>query len=229
MSYAVPPSPPVKVRPAAVNTATILLWLVVATQIIGVVLSLLPNEELDRAIEDFNRDHPNFTEENQAVFAIGGIISVVFAAVFAIGLGVLAIFLRRGSQPARIVTWVLGGLLAFCQVCGLAGTAISPSLSSNTQDGASSDLEEFGKLVQEHTPAWLTAASLALSAIALLALIAAIILLSLPASNDFFRKEQEVWVPPTDFTGGGGYPPPPPPAIPQNPMSPPPPPPAPPQ
>ena len=36
-----------------------------------------------------------------------------------------------------------------------------------------------------------------LTVVMLLALVAVVILLALPASNEFFRKEQEVWVPPT--------------------------------
>lgn len=228
MSYAVPPPP--KQRPSVVNAAAILLWVVVAAQVVSLILALLPNEELDRAIEQFNADHPDFQDESQAILVIGGIVGIALTAVIGIGLGVLALFVRRGSQPARIVTWVLGGIFALCQVCGLAGTAL-PMQGGGQTDGPGSELEEFGRLVEEHTPAWMSAASTLLTIVGLVGLLGAIILLALPAANDYFRKPAEVWVPPTANPGGptdGGFPPPPPPGTPPNPMAPPPPPPAPP-
>lgn len=225
MSYAVPPPP--KQRPSVVNTAAILLWVVVAAQVVSLILAFIPNEELDRAIEQFNADHPNFEEQSQAIFAVAGIVGIALTAVIGVGLGVLAVFVRRGNQPARIVTWVLGGIYALCQVCGLAGNALPTMQTGGQTDGPGSEPEEFARLIEEHTPAWLTTANTLLMIVALAGLLGAIILLALPVSNDYFRKPAEVWVPPTAYPGGG-LPPAPPPGTPQNPMAPPPPPPAPP-
>jgi hypothetical protein len=63
--------------------------------------------------------------------------------------------------------------------------------------------------------------NLTIDVIALIVMVTIIILLALPASNDFFRREQQVWVPPTDWSQGGGYPQVPPPAIPPGPPAPP--------
>lgn len=199
MSYAVPPPP--KTRPSAVDTASTLLWVVVATQVISLIVALLPNDKLSAALDEFNRDHPDF-QGSETFTLIAGIIGVGITTAIAVSLGVLAVFLRRGSQPARVTTWVLGGLLALCQVCGLAGTALSSSMSGNTDNA---EFDEYTRIIEENTPAWQTTANVILTLIALGALIAVIVLLALPASNDYFRKQQEVWVPPTDYPGGGGY------------------------
>jgi hypothetical protein len=51
----------------------------------------------------------------------------------------------------------------------------------------------------------MTTVSTVTNVLVLICLLLVIILLALPASNDFFRKEQEVWVPPTYPPVGGGY------------------------
>jgi MFS family permease len=217
MSYAVPPPP--KTRPSAVTTASTLLFVVVATNIISLIIALLPNDELSAALDEFNRNHPDF-QQSETITLIAGIVGISVTTLLAVGLGVLAFFLRRGSQGARITTWVLGGLCVLCSVCGLAGTAIGSSMSGN---GNNPDVEELTRIIEENTPAWQTTLSVALTLVNLVTLIAVIVLLALPASNDYFRKQQEVWVPPTDYPGGGGYgqtppmspPPGPPPAPPQ--------------
>src|SRR5690606_24856962 len=147
-------------------------------------------------------DHPNFEEQSQAIFAVAGIVGIALTAVIGVGLGVLAVFVRRGNQPARIVTWGLGGIYALCQVCGLAGNALPTMQTGGQTDGPGSELEEFGRLIEEHTPAWMTTANTLLMIVGLAGLLGAIILLALPASNDYFRKPAEVWVPPTAYPGG---------------------------
>jgi len=216
MAYAVPPPP--KTRPSAVDTASTLLWVVVATQVISLIVLLLPNDELSAALDQFERDHPDFEGAGGTITLIAGLVGVGLTTLIAVGLGVLAVFLRRGSQGARITTWVLGGLLALCSVCGLAGTALSSSMTG-TSDNA--DANELSRIIEENTPAWQATVSLIVNLVTLGALIAAIVLLALPVSNDYFRKEQQVWVPPTTFPGGGGYGQTPPPAPPSGPPPPP--------
>jgi hypothetical protein len=80
----------------------------------------------------------------------------------------------------------------------------------DTGGGTGPTPSEVEERIREALPGWLTPASTVVSVVAVVALIAVIILLALPASNDFFRKEQDVWVPPT-WPSEGGYPPPPPP------------------
>lgn len=219
MSYAVP-TPPPKVRPAAVQTAVWLMWAVVALSVISIALSFVPLPEVDRALEEFYAQHPEL--RNDAAIAIGEIGALSLTAIMAAAFAVLAIFVGRGSQPARITTWVVGGIVALCQFCGLASSLATPALlnSMPSNGDPSTDLAvEQAQLIARATPVWFTVASNAILVLSLLAVLVTIILLAVPKANEYFRKEEEIWVPPTG--SGGGYPQYPPPAIPQNPGAPP--------
>jgi hypothetical protein len=219
MSYAVP-TQPAKSRPGVVQAAVYLMWAVVALNVIGILLSFVPTPELDRALDDFYAQHPELN--TSAATTLGNIGSIVFSVAIAIAFAVLAIFVGRGSQPARITTWVIGGVLALCQGCGLLSSLAAPALLENVSAGGDPNAElavEEARIILDNTPGWLTAVTSVMSILALLAILAVIILLAVPRANEYFRKEEEVWVPPTG--SGGGYPQFPPPAIPQNPGAPP--------
>jgi hypothetical protein len=219
MSYAVP-TPPTKVRPAAVSTAVWLMWAIVALNVISIALSFVPLPELDRALDEFYAQNPEFRDD--AVMAIGEIGALSLTVVMAGAFAVLAIFVGRGSQPARITTWVVGGIVALCQLCGLGSSLATPALleSMPTGEDPAADLAlEQARLVARATPVWYTVVSNAILILSLVAILLVIILLAVPKANEYFRKEEEVWVPPTG--SGGGFPQYPPPAIPQNPGTPP--------
>jgi hypothetical protein len=223
MAYAVPPDPQAKQRPTSVTVAVALMYGVLVAQLIGVIISFLPNPELQAAIDDFVADHPEFsgsTGTDPASMAIG----LLIPAVVIIGFGVLAFFVGKGSRPARIVTFVLSGLGVLCLGCVQLFTAALPSLLSGAA-GSSEDEQvqtaaDFIDLVALHTPDWQETLSTALGWLSLLALILVIILLAVPSANEYFRKQEQVWVPPT-APPGGGWPQVPPPGTPQNPPYPP--------
>jgi hypothetical protein len=213
MSYTVA-QPPAKPRPTVVRTAVLLMWATVAMQLVTLVLSLLPNEQLSAALDQYYQDHPELGGaggSNAATTTITVGIELLIIAGFA----VLAIFVSRGAQPARIITWVLSGLAVLCLGCGSLVNAIVPSLLSADTSGQGAAAAELLDLIRANTPDWIYYLSSAMNILVVLALLAVIILLALPASNDFFRREVELWVPPT--APSGGYPQMPPPAIPQNP------------
>ena len=125
---------------------------------------------------------------------IGVVVGSVFYVLLAVGFGVLGMFVSRGKNVARIVTWVVAGLVVLCCGCTLLGTSFGTAMLSGFGDAASQDvLDEIAAA----TPAWLSVSTIVVGLLILLALIAVIVLLTMPASNDYFRKEQEVWVPPT--------------------------------
>lgn len=210
MTYAIP-GPSAKQRPAAVRVAVMLLWLIVALQVVGIGLAFVPTPELDRALDEFYQQNPPPEGTDTAIAfgsAVGIGVSLVIAAVFAI----LAVFLARGSQPARITTWVFGGIVALCQGCLVTASLAAPALLSSMTGTGDPDAEraaEEARIVLDNTPAWLTVATAAIGVLSVLALIVAIILLAVPAANEYFRKEQEIWIPPTTGAGGGfpQYPP----------------------
>ena len=107
-----------------------------------------------------------------------------------------------GRNPARIVTWVVTGLFGLCCGCsdvlGAIGTAIP--IDSQTPTGS------VNSAVAATRPGWYTAGNLAASIALVVVCLVVIVLLALPVANDYFRREQETWVPPAWPTApGGGY------------------------
>jgi hypothetical protein len=215
MSYTVAQPPPAKPRPTVVKTAVLLMWATVVMQLITMVLSLLPNDQLSAALDQFYRDHPEMGGGTGGSSAATTTITVGIELLIIAGFAVLAVFVSKGAQPARIITWVLSGLAVLCLGCGSLVSAIAPSLLSADTSGQGEAAADLLELIRANTPDWIYYVSAAMNILVVLALLAVIVLLALPASNDFFRKEVELWVPPT--APAGGYPQMPPPAIPQNP------------
>jgi MFS family permease len=201
MSYAVPVQPG-RSRPTVVSVAVMLLWAVAALRVISIALGFVPTPELDRLMEQFNGDNAVATGG-----VLGQVVSVVVGLILAAAFAVLAIFVGKGNQPARITTWVLGGIVALCMGCGLIGSVAAPSLLNSltsTGDAQADQAVEQAQAILDATPAWLTAALNAVGVLSVLALLGAIIVLAVPSANEFFRKEEQVWVPPTG--PGGGFP-----------------------
>jgi hypothetical protein len=218
MTYAIP-GPPAKQRPAPVRIAVLLLWAVVILNVVSVGLGFVPTPELDRAMDDFNRANPELATDD-SLTTISAVIGAVVLGIVTIALAILAVFVGRGSQPARITTWVLSGILVLCQGCGLIATAAAPALVNSMAGSGNADSEvlaEQTRIITENTPAWLTAATTVIGVLSVIALIAVIILLAVPAANEFFRKQDEIWVPPTTPGTPGGFPQYPPPAMPPGP------------
>lgn len=199
MSYTVVPSAP-KHRPVTVAAASVLLFIVAAAQLatIGVSLATLG------PMQDVYADAYAGTDVGDVVVTsvkVAIFVSVAIYVLLAVAYVVLGIFVARGNNPARIVTWVVTGLAVLCSVCGLVGGATGGALSGLGANSAQTDLPDPQQLTDELNaalPGWLPAVSTTLSVLTLLMLIAIILLLALPGSNGYFRREAEVWVPPTD-------------------------------
>jgi hypothetical protein len=201
-----------KRRPATVTAASALLYLCALIEVVALVLSVLAFSRYSSVLNQQFAGTPEAQLMNTGI-VIGLIIGAVIPALFAIGTAVLGLLVSKGRQPARIVTWVLAGISVLCYGCQLGGAALSSSLNG-VAGTTTPQAEAIQQRLAESIPAWQTAVATVTTVIVLLALVAVIILLALPASNDFFRKEQEVWVPPT-WPGDNGLPPvPPPPADP---------------
>jgi hypothetical protein len=226
MSYSVV-QPGAKKRPAVVSAATALLYVSAALLLIQAVLAFLQVGPIRRVVNDFYADRPEEQAAASAGFLIGIIATGVVFVLIAVALVVLGRFVGKGKQPARIITWVLAGLGVLCLGCGVAAGAISSSLGSSL--GSTPDSEALTQAMADVVPEWQNTVGTVLQILSLIILVVVIVLLALPAANDFFRKEQEVWVPPTAWPGdpSGGVPPyqPPGPGTPPPPYNPPPPPP----
>ena len=90
-----------------------------------------------------------------AVARIGGIVSGVLGLLLAAGFVIVALFDLRGSNAARIVSWVLGGIGVLCFGCGALGQAGGSALA-NLQRGSANgvNVQEATRRIQEAVPAW---------------------------------------------------------------------------
>jgi hypothetical protein len=189
------PAPAARVRPPTVTVANLLLLLVA---LIGIVSAIM-NLSTIGTVSDVTREAYQGTElegsEDQTVIttAVGSVLGMLFA----IGFVVLAIFNNRGKNPARIVTWVLGGISLCCSGIGLGFAALLGSISIDSQDAP--DPAEVQDRINEALPGWYPAATLTMTILSIAALAAALLLLALPPSNEFFRKPQQPFEPPPAY------------------------------
>ncbi|SDY22696.1 hypothetical protein SAMN05444365_1011124 [Micromonospora pattaloongensis] len=196
-----PAPPPGRARPTSVTVSSYLLYLVAALQVIGLVVALSALGPLQEIYEDAFAG----TEGPGAAFATAAmVVAAVLGLIVAIGLVVLGILNNRGKNVSRIITWVLGGLFACCSGFGVLSSALGSALGGGSSGGAGMpDQAEIQRRIEQELP-WYTPVSVVLGVISVIALLVALILLALPASNEFFRKPQAAWEPPVP---GAGYPP----------------------
>jgi hypothetical protein len=212
MSYSVAPAPAARTRPGVVTTASLLLYVSAVLLLVSVGVSLVPIGDVQKIIDEKYANEPENVRQAASIGAVVGpiVVGVVYL-VIAVALVVLGILVSKGKQPARVITWVLAGLGVLCLGCGLAASGLNSSFSGLGGGGA--DQQELLDAIAGATPGWVTATGLVLQIISLLIMVTVIILLALPAANDYFRKEQQVWVPPTAPwpADPNNFPPPPPP------------------
>lgn len=198
-----PPPPPVAVveperppRPAVVTTAGFLLYLLAALQVIGLLVSIPTYQAMGDVFPEVYKGTP-MEDSAGVIMAVSIGVAALFVVIFAVGFITLGVLDLKGKQPARIVTWVMAGLLLCCAGAGTAtnGTGMSFSGSSST-NGV--DAEELQRRLEAATPGWVHPVSVSLSALQALIALAVIILLVLPAANAYFRKPapNAGWTPP---------------------------------
>ncbi|MEU8816496.1 hypothetical protein [Actinoplanes sp. NPDC048796] len=195
------PAPIARPRPVIVTVASYLLYLVAAIQVINAIATFSVMGRMSDAVRDaYAGTEAEGTEGVVAgIFVFGGIINLLIGAGFA----VLAIFNNRGKNPSRIVTWVIGGIAICCLGIGLGGNAlVSATEQAGNSGSATWQDDDIEQRLNEALPSWYTPTTTALTVIALLAVLATVILLALPASNEFFRKQ-----PAAGWDPSVGYPP----------------------
>jgi hypothetical protein len=207
---AIPDTPEPRVRPNTVTWAVYAIYALAALAVISGLLTLLPAGAVIDAAREAAGDAPE-AEAVVSVIRISIYGWVALSVLFAIGWVVLGIFVGKGMNPARITAWVLLGLWACCNGFNLAGNALG-GIGGNTQGGV--DQAELNRRIEEAAGTY-QAIGLVSAALTLIAAVAAIILLALPASNDYFRRRAAAtdWEPPVPGTGlppAGGPPSPPP-------------------
>jgi hypothetical protein len=200
--------PGAPVRPATVTYASWLLYLVGALQLISVPIALLTLGPTRKAVDDAIANDPNAQSAAsaiQTITTVAVVIGVVIALLFGVCWIILGMLNARGKQPARIVTWVLGGLFLCCLGFGLVGNAFGNAFSRGTTTAA--DQAEIQRQITAALPGWYRPVTVTISVIEILAILLAIILLALPVSHPWFRRRVQVWEPPPMPGSSYPYPP----------------------
>jgi hypothetical protein len=189
-----PPEPAARVRPGVVSIANLLLVVGAAAFAVLFILSITTIGTLSDVFEE---EFAGTEAEGTEGVAVGFLIAIwaVFL-LFAIGLVVLAALNNQGKNPARIVTWVLGGIGVCCAGLQLVSSGIGSSMGG-TGGTNGVDQEELQRRIEDALPSWYGAATIGVLVIAILALAVALVLLALPKANEFFRKPQQPFEPPT--------------------------------
>lgn len=201
MSDPYPAAPPVKARPSTVTISSYLLYLVAALQVVGLIAVLSVMGTMQQVYRDAYEG--TAAEGMEAIITVSLLGGAILSLLIAAGLVVLGLLNNRGKNPARIVTWVLGGIFLCCVGGGLAVNAAGNAFTGGVPtDPNMPDPAQVQRNLDAALPGWYDPVSTLLSVVGLLALLAALILLALPPSNEFFRKPAAAWEPPVP---GGGY------------------------
>ena len=200
MAYTVPYGTP-RVRPAVVTAAVALLGLAVVGQVVGAGLTMsIAGTMRDAYLEAYQGSEMG-ADQMATIMNVSTIASAIISLVVATAMAALAILDAKGKQPARIVTWVLGGLYSCCMTFSLTGNLIGSAFMPKSTGGSEPDPTEVTRIVNDALPSWYPSVSMALSVIGLLSVLSAVILLALPAANAYFRKPAQEWEPPVPLGG----------------------------
>ena len=211
MSYTLE-QPPGKAKPTVVAAAVALLYVIAGLLLINAVVALANSGNMKAAMDEVYR---GVAGGDAASSVVSGslYVSAALNLLLAVGFVILAIFDNQGKQGARITTWVFAGIGALCCGCGGLANTFNGSLNSmldqqNTTTGAPTSAE-VQRAMDAHIPSWYTPTVATTAIILALCCITVIVLLALPAANAYFRKEPEVWLPPSAWPpapGTPGYP-----------------------
>jgi hypothetical protein len=181
-------------RPGTVTAAMYLLYLGAVIALLGAILGLATISDSRAALEEAYRGTQAEGQEGTAV-AFGVIGPAVFSLVIGALLVLLAVFNGKGKQWARITTWVVGGIYLCCVGIGLGLQNVN--MGGDGNQGPTTDA--INDAMENHLPGWYLSLAVPSSIVSILAILATIVLLALPASSAFFRKPpaEPVWTPPT--------------------------------
>jgi len=179
-----PSAPASGARPTTVSLSAYLLFATAALSLLGALISLTAINTISDVYKAAYAG--TAAQGTESVVVIASVGALVVNILFSAGLAILAIFNNRGRQGSRITTWALGGVILCCSGIGLAGTAATNALDTANSAGGPNPREVQERL-DAALPSWYGPITTTLSVLMLLALLASLILLALPASNAYFQ------------------------------------------
>jgi hypothetical protein len=175
-----------------VTIAGILMLIGAVVGIVGGILTIVAGNSIDpefttRAIASGVNatDAKRISDSVQISFNGVGAGAVLFGVVMV----ALMFLVLRGSNAARITTWIV---LAFSLCCGIGNGLLANTISNvgeaNIEGMDRATAAAIGDALKESTPSWFAVGGMGATCIQVLGYIAVAVLLALPASNAYFRK-----------------------------------------
>ncbi|MEU8076700.1 hypothetical protein AB0B31_14740 [Catellatospora citrea] len=181
---------PGQTRPGTVSTTGYLLFGVALSSVLSLIAALSSYPAVKSVYETVfgGTAHGIVAPEDLAVFAVG--VSAAIVLTYGATALILVPFVFKGRQQARILTWVLCGLLLCCQGSSVAGVGISASsLGEANSDYFRVDAAEVTRQLRDSLPSWVHPVELGAGGLAVVLASVIIVLLALPSSNSFFRRQ----------------------------------------
>jgi len=187
-----PPSGP-RTRPGSVAAVVWTQFLTAALLVVTAIAMFVAQSAVKDVTLEEVRNDPSFEGSGVTADDVGTFITITFAVVagvyllFAIFYVILGLLNSKGKRAARVLSWILSGIALLC--CGIGGLIGQVGSATYSMNGTEYQ-DEMTQAIEDATPGWVAA----LDWITLLAFIVGslliIILLAVPASNEFFRKEE---------------------------------------
>lgn len=198
-----PQAPQRKARPGTVTFAVAVQWLLVLALLATTVVSYMYGADAQEAFEAEVRAQgiaPEDLPEGYGNFDSS--LNLVFTLVAAVVVALLALLNARGNRPARIVTWIVQPLVLVCGGFVFVGQLFMAQSFQMTLDNSGDaqleglDADPMVEAALGAFPAWTAAIDWSVLTLATLGSVLVIILLAVPSSNEFFRKEEpEKYIP----------------------------------
>ncbi|MEV0719847.1 hypothetical protein [Asanoa sp. NPDC050611] len=193
--------------PGTVRISSYLLYAVAVVEVISLIVTLATLSSFRQALTDaYAGTELEGSADTAAVVVV--VVIGVLALLIGVGLVVLGFLNLRGKNASRIVTWVVGGLFVLC--CGLSAAGNAAGSAMNLE--SSGDVPDAQAKIDAAMPGWYGPVNMVLLIIPILCVLGALILLALPASNEWFKPRAATWEPPTPgypVMPGSSYPTPP--------------------
>ncbi|MBO3733467.1 hypothetical protein [Glycomyces niveus] len=192
--YPQSPPPGPKTKPWSV---TAVVWTQILTAVLlvasGIAMFSVMSSVEDAVTEQLLSD-PELADSGLTPDNIGSLMTFTFAlvagvyVVFAVFYVIMALLVNKGNRAGRILSWILSGIGLLC--CGIGGLIgqVSSSMTANVNGQEYQD--EATQAIEDATPAWVNAIDWATLIVLIVGSLVIIILLAVPASNEFFRKEE---------------------------------------
>ena len=177
-----PPAPAGRTRPTTVTAAAGLMVTVAVVYLASIAIAIVVLTKIMSATSQSIQQAGGDASTAATTIKITLGVTLGLELIVTVGLMLLAVGNLRGRNGARITTFVVTGLFLLCSVCGSAGNA---SMAASLSGTGSSQTQ----LTQQFYPSWYIPTTIALNVVLSLLYIGIIILLAVPASNRFFKKQ----------------------------------------